>query len=111
MVGMVEQHFVQASPIEDFAAHCAIREVFLFFGWKLLAFVGVIVFLFTVSDWRHQTQSRVQHCQSNRECESRPYEVERGFPHSRLPDPSEEILVQRRVIRRRTNPTCEALLQ
>jgi hypothetical protein len=36
---------------------------------------------------------------------------ERGFPHSRLLDPSEETRVQRRVIQRRTNPTCEALLQ
>jgi len=36
----------------------------------------------TVSDWRRQTQSRLQPCQSNQECVSRPYEVECGFPHS-----------------------------
>jgi hypothetical protein len=32
MVGVMEQHFVQASPIEEFAAFGASREVLLFFG-------------------------------------------------------------------------------
>ena len=40
----------------------------------------------------------------DRKCVSLLYEVERGFPHSRLPDPSAGIRVQRRVIQRRTNP-------
>ena len=39
------------------------------------------------------------------------YEVERGFPHSRLPDPSAGTRVQRRATQKRTSPTCEALLQ
>ena len=65
----------------------------------------------TVCDWRRQTQLRAQPCQSNQKCVSRPYEVERGFPHSRLPDPSAGTRVQHRVIQRRTNPPFEALLQ
>ena len=39
MVGVVKQHFVQASPIEDFATFSAPREVLFFFGWKLFVFV------------------------------------------------------------------------
>jgi hypothetical protein len=40
MVGVMEQHFIQTSPIKDFAAFCARREVLFFFGRKLLVFVG-----------------------------------------------------------------------
>ena len=58
----------------------------------------------TVSDWRRQTQLRGQPCQLNGKCVSLRYEVERGFPHSQLPDLSQEIRVQRRVIQRRTTP-------
>ena len=39
MVG-VEQHFVQASPIKHFTTFYALREVFFFFGRKLLVFGG-----------------------------------------------------------------------
>ena len=39
MVGMVEQHFVQASPIKYLATLFASREVFFFFGWQLFVFV------------------------------------------------------------------------
>src|SRR5437899_1249405 len=67
--------------------------------------------LLTVYGWRRQTRSRAQHCQSDPECESRRCEGGRGFPHSQLPDLSQETPVQRRMIQKRTNPTCEALLQ
>jgi hypothetical protein len=40
MVRMMEQHFIQASPIKDFAAFCALRKVLFFFGWQLFVFVG-----------------------------------------------------------------------
>ena len=36
----MEQHFVQASPIKDFAAFRALREVFLFFRRSFFVFVG-----------------------------------------------------------------------
>jgi hypothetical protein len=39
MVGMMEQHFIQASPIKDFAALGTPCEVLLFFGRKLSVFV------------------------------------------------------------------------
>jgi hypothetical protein len=39
MVGMVEQDFVQAAPIKDFAAFRALREVLFFFGRRLFVFV------------------------------------------------------------------------
>jgi hypothetical protein len=39
MVGMVEQHFVQGSPIKYLATLFASREVFFFFGWQLFVFV------------------------------------------------------------------------
>jgi hypothetical protein len=39
MVGMVEQHLVQASPIKYLATLFASREVFFFFGWQLFVFV------------------------------------------------------------------------
>jgi hypothetical protein len=39
VVRMVEQHSVQASPIKDFAAFAAFREVLLFVGRKLFVFV------------------------------------------------------------------------
>jgi hypothetical protein len=56
-------------------------------------------------------KSHAQRSRSNRKCESRRYEVGRGFPHSQLRDLSEETRVQRPVIQRRTSRTCEALLQ
>ena len=37
---LVEQQFVQASPIKDFAAFRARREVLFFLGWQLLVVVG-----------------------------------------------------------------------
>jgi hypothetical protein len=45
VVGMVEQYFVQASPIKDFAAFGALRKMLLFFGRKLFVFVERGVFL------------------------------------------------------------------
>ena len=65
----------------------------------------------TVSDWRRQTQLRARPCRLNRKCVSLRYDVGRGSPHSRLPDLSAGTQVQHQVIQRRTNPTCEALLQ
>jgi hypothetical protein len=67
--------------------------------------------LITVSDWRRQTQLRARRCRLSRKCVSLRYEVGRGFPHSRLPDPSPEKQAQRRVIQRRTIPIYEVLLQ
>jgi hypothetical protein len=40
MVGVVEEHFIQASPIKDFGTFRAVGEVLLFFGWQLFVFVG-----------------------------------------------------------------------
>ena len=39
MVGVVEQHFIQASPIKDFAAFRALRKVLLFFRRQVVVFV------------------------------------------------------------------------
>ena len=39
MVGVMEEDFVQASPIEDCAAFGTSREVLLFLRWKLLVIV------------------------------------------------------------------------
>ena len=36
---MVEQDFVQASPIKDFATFRAPREMLFLFWWKLFVFV------------------------------------------------------------------------
>src|SRR5205823_753452 len=40
MVGVVEQDFVQASPVKDFAASGALRKMLFFFRWKILVLVG-----------------------------------------------------------------------
>jgi len=40
MVGVVEQHFVQASPIKDFAALRALRKVLFFIGRQFFVFVS-----------------------------------------------------------------------
>jgi hypothetical protein len=39
VVGGVEQDFVQAAPIKDFATFCTPREVLFFFGRELFVFV------------------------------------------------------------------------
>jgi hypothetical protein len=39
MVGM-EQHFIQASPIKDFAAFCTLGEVLFFFMLQFFVFVS-----------------------------------------------------------------------
>jgi hypothetical protein len=43
MVGMVKQHFVQASPIKDFAAFRAFREVLFVLGRQLFVSSAAVI--------------------------------------------------------------------
>jgi hypothetical protein len=42
MIGMVKQHFVQASSIKHFVTSHALCEVLFFFGRKLFLFVSLV---------------------------------------------------------------------